>query len=342
MVNINDTKNKDVLEWLLDPADPGVRYLALRDIVKILADDPELAAARRAAHKNGPIDSILSYMDPEGFWMKAGHGYLPKYRSTVWSITLLAQLGASVSEDERIAAACSYILDHSLNEGGQFSATGPPSGTVDCLQGNLCWSLITLGYEDNRLDGAYEWMARTVTGDGIAPMTQKKAPARYYAGKYGPDFACGANNKLSCAWGAAKVMLAFGILPKEMRTAPIDKAITRGVAFLFGVDPATAEYPTGYAKKPSRNWWKFGFPVFYITDLLQIIEALVQLGYGNDPRLQNAIDIIINKRGKDGRWPLEFSYKDKTWLDFGELKKPNKWVTLRALRVLKALDDESE
>jgi hypothetical protein len=32
---------------------------------------------------------------------------------------------------------------------------------------------------------------------------------------------------------------------------------------------------------------------------------------------------------------LEYTYAGKTWGDFGEKKQPNKWVTLRAARVLK-------
>jgi len=35
---------------------------------------------------------------------------------------------------------------------------------------------------------------------------------------------------------------------------------------------------------------------------------------------------------------MEYSYTGKTWGDFGPKKMPNKWVTLRALRVLKYAD----
>ena len=130
-------------------------------------------------------------------------------------------------------------------------------------------------------------------------------------------------------------MLAFSKLPVEKHTPLIERAIQHGVDFLFSVDPADANYPTGWTDKPSRNWWKFGFPVFYVTDLLQNVEALVALGYGDDQRLQNALEIIRHKQDDLGRWALEYHYTGKTWLDFGEAKKPNKWVTLRALRVLK-------
>jgi hypothetical protein len=326
----------DPFPWLLDPNAPGVRYLALRDLLDLAPDDPQLAAARRAAHQTGPIATILDRMDKAGFWAEPGPGYLPKYRSTVWSVILLAQLGASIDEDERVGRACAYVLDHGLTPIGQFTASGAPSGTVDCLQGNLCWALVELGCTDPRLDPAFDWLARSVTGEGIAAMEERDAAVRYYAGKCGPTFACGANNKLPCAWGGVKVMLALGRWPPERRTPAMERAIEHGVAFLLGTDPALAEYPNGYAEKSSGNWWKFGFPVFYVSDLLQNVEALVSLGYGRDPRLARALDLVRQKQEAEGRWPLEYDYTGKTWVDFGPKKQPNPWVTIRALRVLKA------
>jgi len=334
---IQNKLNSDTLSWLLEPDSPGVRYLALRDLLDCRKDDPELMEAKKRAHVEGPIAAILSEMNQEGFWAEPGPGYNPKYRSTVWSVSLLAQLGASIAEDDRLARACAYLLDHALTPGRQFTTSGAPSGTADCLQGNLCWTLPELGCDNSRLDSAFEWMARTVTGEGIAPLENKQAPVRYYAGKCGPNFACGANNKLPCAWGAVKIMLAFGSLPPTRRTALIEKAIQQGVDFLFNVDPATAAYPTGWSDKPSQSWWKFGFPVFYVTDILQIVEALVGLGYGKDPRLANALALVREKQDDQGRWSLEYDYAGKTWVDFGTRKQPNKWVTLRALRMLKAV-----
>jgi hypothetical protein len=325
----------DSLAWLLESDAPDVHYLALRDLVED-AKEEELSTAREATHESGPIAIILDNMNENGYWAKEGSGYLPKYRSTVWALIMLSQLGASTKQDERIALACSYLLEHALAPGGQFSTSGAPSGTADCLQGNMCWALTTLSYDDPRLDLAYEWMARSVTGEGLAPAHEREASLRYYAGKCGPIFCCGANNKMPCAWGAAKVMLAFSVLPKERWTPLIENAIQQGVDFLFSVDPAEATYPSGWSDKPSGNWWKFGFPVFYVTDILQIVEALVGLGYAHDPRLSNALTLIREKQDEGGRWPLEYNYSGKTWVEFGKKNEPNKWVTLRALRVLKA------
>jgi hypothetical protein len=329
--------NGDTLSWLLEPENLGVRYLALRDLLDKAQDDPELKVARQEAHTQGPIAKVLDTMQPEGYWAKPGPGYTTKYRSTVWALILLAQLGAQVDQDERIRRACTYLLEHALTPGGKFSINGAPSGTIDCLQGNLCWALLELGYDDSRLAKAFEWMARTVTGEGLADKTDKEAETRYYAYKCGPLFACGANGNQTCAWGATKVMLAFGKLTDVQRTPLINEAIRQGVDFFYKSDPVNADWPTRLGDKPSRNWWKFGFPVFYVTDLLQVAEALVALGYGKDPRLANTIELIRGKQDGQGRWQLEYDYTGKTWVNFGEKKQQNKWVTLRATRVLKKI-----
>ena len=104
-MNRREHLNEATLAWLLAPEEPGVRYLALRDLLERPADDPDLALARQAAHQSGPIAAVLDGMEPEGYWVQPGQGYNPKYRSTVWAVILLAQLGASALLDERTCLA---------------------------------------------------------------------------------------------------------------------------------------------------------------------------------------------------------------------------------------------
>ena len=126
-----DQLNGDPLPWLLEQDDPGIRYLALRDLVDSSPNDSELLRAKGAAHTEGPISVILSCQHEDGYWEKPGPGYSPKYRSTVWSVITLAQLGASVDADPRIGRACAYLFEHAFSLGGQFTASGAPSGTAD-------------------------------------------------------------------------------------------------------------------------------------------------------------------------------------------------------------------
>lgn len=62
---------------------------------------------------------------------------------------------------------------------------------------------------------------------------------------------------------------------------------------------------------------------------------LADLGYGADPRLAGAIQLILSKQDAQERWKLENSLNGKMWADIEVKGQPSKWVTLRALRILK-------
>jgi hypothetical protein len=327
------------LDWLLesDAEEPGVRYFALVELADCPLDDPQVIAARQELMEQGPVPAILEAQDPAGYWVKPGNGYSPKYRGSVWSIIHLAQLGADPA-DARVRAGGEYLLTSARATNGAFTATGTPVGSVLCLAGNLGAALQDLGFGgDDRLTHVLDLMARYVTGQGIAPVDEVTASLRYYkSGTCGPGFHCAANNQLRCAWGAIKVLRALARVPEEVRTPVMQSALETAVDFLFSVDPATAAYPTGYTDKPSRSWFKFGFPLFYVSDVLQTAEALTKAGYGGDPRLAATYDLILSKRDKSGRWKMEYSaYQGKTWAHIEQRGRPSKWVTLRAMRVLK-------
>jgi hypothetical protein len=339
----------DPTDWLLEEDDPGVRYLALRDIVD--ADEKEIKAARRKAHREGPIAIILDKMNPQGYWITPGLGYTPKFKSTVWSILFLSQLGASGAEDKRIDTACAYLLDHALAKGGQFTHRQPTDVGL-CLQGNLLASLMDLGCEDKRLEKAFEWTARRLTGeglprkinaDGLGPGKGVPGPFRYMKFITSPLFGCRTNKGLSYAWAGVSVMMAFSRLPAARRPGLIDRAVKAGVDFFFSVDPATADFYDSKSGVPDARGWQFKFPDFYAADILKMAEALTALGYGTDPRLANTLFLIREKQDEDGRWPLEYvDYNRKMWVNYGSINKPNKWVTLRALRVLKRAEQHNQ
>ena len=329
--------NGDPLPWLLevDPANPGVRFFALTDLLGRDADNPEVLVARDNVMRTGPVPAILAAQSDQGYWVKPGPGYSPKYTGSVWQIIFLAQLGAD-GDDPRIRLGCEYILDHSRSPYGGFSVDAKKTGLIHCLQGNLCAAMIDLGWlGDSRLQAALDWLACSIVGWGISPAEEKTAPVRYYlSGNCAPGFACSANDRRPCAWGAVKAVLALGKVPLSMRTEVIQAAIDVGARFLLANDPAIADYPMGYADKPSRSWFQFGYPLGYVTDVLQNLETLTTLGYGHDPRIASALALVLSKQDAQGRWKMEYTYNGKLWADVEQKGSPSKWVTLRALRVL--------
>jgi hypothetical protein len=328
--------NTDPTPWLLEPETPAVRHMALRLLLDRPEDDPEVREALAAAMRTDPIAGILAAQHPEGYWVKPGAGYGPKYLGTTWQVVFLDQLGAD-GKDPRLRAACEYVLSHTQTESGGFGVSGaktdrppPPSMVVHCLHGNLLRALIGFGWlDDPRVQRALDWQARSITGEGME---------RYYrTTTSGPGFACAINEHLPCAWGAVKALLALARVPPRRRAPHVRRAIDAGVTFLFSVDPATAAYPAGWGNtKPSSSWFKPGFPSGYVADVSQELEVLTELGYARDPRLRGAIDWLLSLQDGQGRWPNRYAYNGKTWVDFERQGAPSKWVTLRACRILKA------
>ncbi len=283
-----------------------------------------------------PIAGIMAAQDEAGWWVKPGPGYAPKYSGTVWNLMFLDQLGAD-ADDDRIQLACEYVLAWSPTALGGFGASGshlernpPPSSAIHCLNGNLGRALIHFGHLDHpTVRAATDWAARTILGEGVE---------RWYAsGTSGSGFACGANEGLPCAWGAVKEMLALSAIPIDRRTDREQRAADAGVTFLLSRDPAVADYPMGYGNtKPNGSWFKPGFPSAYVTDVLQNMEALGELGMAADPRLDAAYEWLLGLADDHGRWKNRNAYTAKTTVQIDKQGDLSKWVTLRACKVLRA------
>jgi hypothetical protein len=320
---------EDPLAWLLepDPVNPAVRYFTLRDVLDRPENDPQVRQARTEIMTSGPVPIILTAQHPDGYWVKPGGGYAPSYRATIWQIIFLAELGANPT-DERVKRGCEYLLRHSIAANGAFSMSQRPvpSSTVHCLNGDLIYALLRLGYADDpRLQAALDWQVRAITGQG---------QIRYYkSGTTGPDFSCTANGALPCAWGAIKAMKTLLAVPAGIRTPAMQQAIKVGAEFLLSRNPAVADYP--YLERINSSWFKFSFPLSYRSDVLENTAVLVDLGFGRDARLSDVFRLILSKQDSQGRWSMENTLNGKMWVDIEQKGQPSKWVTLRALRVLK-------
>ncbi len=326
----------DPTPWLLQEDTPAVRAFAHERLLDRSSHDPDVVEARAAAMRTDPIAGILAAQDPAGWWVKPGPGYAPKYSGTVWNLIFLEQLGADPA-DTRIQKACEYVIEWCPTSAGGMGATGShlernpaPSSALHCLNGNLLRSLVVFGYRDcPAVVAAAEWAARTILGEGVE---------RWYAsGTSGPGFACGANQGLPCAWGAIKELRGLAAIPLARRTNLEQRAIEAGVEFLLSRDPAEADYPMGYGNRnPSSSWFKLGFPSGYVTDVLQNLEVLCELGRGDDSRLDRAYEWLLSTAGPDGRWRNRYAYASKTTVPIEKQGGVSKWVTLRAATVLRA------
>jgi hypothetical protein len=313
----------DPLPWLLEPENPSARYLALTGLLDRPAGDPQVVAAREVIPGWGAARAILDAQWPDGYWMAPGVGYSPKYKATVWQVIILAALGAPLTP--AVERACDRVLSDSRLPGGRFSAKVTEQGAIACLGGNLLRALMQFGFEDPRLAESIEAHAQMVLRDGYC--------CRYNARRdeHG-EWPTRMRDGLPCAWGAIKTLGAFAEVPEGQRSPAVRAAIDAGTALLLQGNLATGDYAT--ATEPGPLWRQFGFPLGYTSDLLEALEVLGRLGTDLGTQLAPALAVVRSRRDTAGRWRLEHTL-DNTWARFGEIGKPNKWVTLRALRVLK-------
>ncbi len=321
------------LSWLLEPGNPSVRYFALKDLCGKRESDPAVKEARASIMAVGPVPRILAKQKAGGYWGTEADFYIrSKYKGTVWSLILLAELGAD-GADPRVRNACEFILRWSQNrESGGFaymgsaSGGGHHSGVIPCLTGNMVWSLLRLGYgDDPRIAKAVDWIVRFRRFDDLEGPAPNGWPFDKRESCYG---------RHTCHMGVVKTLKALGEIPIKKRTPDVRETIAEGTEFLLRHHLFKRSRDLSKIAKPSMI--KFGFPLMWRTDALEMLDILTGFGC-RDARLGDAVELVRSKRDADGRWLLEKGFENRLQVQLEKENRPSQWVTLSALRALKRI-----
>ena len=321
----------DPTEWLLEEDNLSVRYFTLTAILDESESQREAKEAKSEIMKVGAVPSILAKQSNEGCWEAPQRFYTAKYKGTVWQLIILAELGAD-GKDERVKKACEFILANSQDrESGGFSVWpgaktegGKHSGVIPCLTGNEVWSLIRLGYlEDPRVRKAIEWITTYQRFDDGVSESPRGWPYDRFKICFG---------KHTCHMGVVKALKALAEIPVGKRSKDVVKTIEEGVEHMLKHHVHKRSHDLNRVSKP--GWLRFGFPLMYQTDVLEILGLLTKLGY-RDKRMQEAVDLVVSKQDSLGRWNMENTFNDRFHANIEQKGKPSKWITLNALKTLK-------
>jgi hypothetical protein len=331
----------DTLAWLLEPEEPSVRYQTLRDLLDRPEDDPEVIEAKQAIMQRGPVASILARQNEDGGFMTqemverygiavAKSGYQPK-KNTIWQLLILAQLDAD-RDDPRVKRLCEYVMDHNYHScRGVMGIHVQNKHAIDfftfpCFMANMVWSLSTLGYgHDQRVRDTLEWLLKYQRFDDGDFRTPDEWP---YRGRRDRCF-----GRHTCYRGVTRVLNMMTAVPEDQRTSKMDAFIGRAVDFVL----AHRLYRRNHsAWEPIRpDFEMFTFPLLYNDDVISIVDMLQRLDVKHEA-VDEGLEFILSKMGQDGRWKLGYTMsRSMTYASFGQRGKPSKWITLRALKVLK-------
>ncbi len=336
------------MEWLLEPDNPSVRYFAIRDILGYPEDHPKVIESKRAIATSRPVSRIFSKQKPGGFWESPAQPYHPKYKATYWQLIILRLLGLDRG-DERVRRMVDYIWRFQHEDGGfcskkeegarieyeavkarmerrgksplPFDEWAPgeiKESEMSCLTGNVCASLIRMGYaEDERVRRALDWLVKVQNRDG---------------GWLCPYWRAHIRDKHGCFMGTITPLDAFAEYPVRLRTRAMKEAIERGAEFLLMHRLYKADHHD--YRVINESWLKLGFPQFFY-DILRGLYVVTRLGHARVERIDDALEIVLGKQGPDGKWLLEQAPSGRMQTNLEQRGKPSKWVTLNALMVLK-------
>ena len=324
------------LGWLLEEDNPSVRYFTLTDLLDRPRDDPDVLDARRAIMELGAVPEFLEKMRTSEYQKDYPRFYALKYTGLVWSLIALAELNAQSCPE--IRAVCEYLLENAQEktDGGFAMNTSAMMGggriteVIPCLTGNMVFALARLGYsEDPRFKKSVSWLTRFMKYNDGEALDPQVPP-------YDHSEPCWGSH--TCFMGAVKALKGLAEIPPEARTKEIQEAIDRAAEFLLIHHIDKRSHDLARVAKP--GWRRFGFPLMYQTDVLEILDLLTALGY-HDERMREAVEFFSQKQAANGRWHAENVYPgDRLLVPFKGANAPGKWLTLRALSVLKRWENE--
>jgi hypothetical protein len=276
------------------------------------------------------VRALLAGQEDAGYWGEPEQFYNPRFYGATWRLILLAELGADGS-DERVKKAAEFLFLHSQDshEGGFTSRyddhDGEPPRGIPCLTGNMVWSLIRLGYlDDGRVQRGIEWIRKYKRFDDgvIVP------PRPYWVGRYKAD--CW--GKHTCMNGVIATLQALSEIPPQARSAEVQATLEEGADYILLHHVYKRSH--NLSKPISQKYKQLGFPLLHQNDFLRMLLFLTAIGR-HDERMQEAVDYLVAKQSKDGRWKLQRTFNDRMPVQIEEKGRPSKWITVRALMALK-------
>ena len=300
----------EVLAWLLQ-GDPSIRWQVMRDLVG--SPEADWSAERDRISAEGWGARLLAHQDPEGRWTARLYG--KKWISTTYSMVLLRRMG--LAPDHAAAhKACSLFLDEGLWRDGGINLAASLQRSETCLTGFVLALLSWFRFDDPRREELVDYLLREQMDDG-GWNCQRDRGARHSS----------FHTTINVLEGLHEYAEARGRQRVETRRAEA-KAREFFLAHQLYRSHRTGEIV-------NAAFTRFSFPPRWHHDVLRTLDYFRASGAPYDDRLEDPMGVVQRRRGADGRWLLQNRHPGSTYFELEAVRKPSRWNTLRAMRVLR-------
>jgi hypothetical protein len=294
----------------LDSPDPAIRYQTLRDLT---ASPPEVVSGERARIPHEGLGArILAAQSQDGVWRRPD---TPDWLPTLFMFQLLRATGAD-PDDPAIQSAVNRLEAgfrwHTSLGGKRFSE----GETEPCINGGVLAASCYFGHPSHAL--ARRLLAEQLPDGGWNCDAPKSQRSSYHSticvleGLLEFEYAAGPASPLTPLSAEARIRAHEYLLERHL------------FRHLSTGQPASPEF------------LQLAWPPRYHYDILRALDYFRSIGLPAGPGMNDAIQILESKRQPNGRFLLEASYDESLSFPWPEpIGQPSRWITLRALRVLR-------
>jgi hypothetical protein len=298
-----------LINWLLE-GDVSIQYQVQRDLLGV--DNPNLQA--RIANE-GWGARFLSFRKEDGHWGQ--RFYQPKWISTHYTLLDLKNLAIS-PDNKEIRASISQVLQTPKGRDGGISPFGTEKKCDLCVNGMFLNYAAYFRMEEDDLKSIVDLLLSEHMADGGFNCNSNRIPTRH--------------SSLHTTISVIEGILEYTKNGYSYRLAELQGAEEQSREFLLQHRLFRSDHSGEIIDKKMTM---LSYPSRWYYDILRALDYFQFAGAANDPRMQDALDVLKHKRRKDGAWPLQAKHPGQTHFDMEATGGPSRWNTLRALRVLK-------
>lgn len=306
--------HRETIDWLMQ-GDQAIRWQTMRDLL----DTPvkQWQAEQRKTLTEGWGAQLLAHQDAEGTW--GGGVYSPKWISTTYTLLMLREIG--IPRDYAPAQrGARIVVDGLAGRLDDLQFATRLANQDRCLVGMALELGVYFGVDDWRIEAMVDNLLDEVMPDGAWNCRKHRTPYPHHS-------------SFHTTFNVLDGLRDYIELYKGKRKADALAAERTALELLLQHHLYRSD-KTG--KVINDKWTLMAYPYRWHYDFMRGLHYFARVNALHDERLQDTVDLLLSKRHKDGTWPNEYRYSAKEFFRMESVgRKPSRWNTLRALRVLK-------